>query len=41
MAVFSEKWEDLRDWILAYEDYFSRNPWEWTDKKDKIKYALG
>ena len=36
-----EKREDLRAWILACEDYFSRNPWEWTDEKDKIKYAIG
>src|SRR3978361_131967 len=26
---------------MACEDYFARNPWEWTDEKDKIKYALG
>src|SRR3978361_1055922 len=26
---------------MACEDYFARNPWEWTDEKDKIKYELG
>jgi len=37
----ADKKEDLRAWIMACEDYFARNPWEWTDEKDKIKYALG
>src|SRR3978361_1931145 len=37
----ADKKEDLRAWIMACEDYFARNSWEWTDQKDKIKYALG
>jgi hypothetical protein len=37
----AEKRENLRAWILDCEDYYTQNPWEWTDEKDKIKYALG
>ena len=32
--------EDLRAWLLAYEDFFNWNPTDWETKTDCIKYAV-
>ena len=32
--------QDVRVWILACEDFFGRNAWQWEEEDERIKYAL-
>ncbi|HEX3642441.1 MAG TPA: hypothetical protein VHV10_14210, partial [Ktedonobacteraceae bacterium] len=39
--LFAGANQDIRDWILRCEDYFSRNPELWTADRDRIIFAIG
>ena len=32
--------QDVRVWIMACEDFFGRNAWQWEEEDVRIKYAL-
>ena len=32
--------QDVRVWIMACEDFFSQNAWQWEEEDERIKYAL-
>ena len=32
--------QDVRVWIMAGEDFFGRNAWQWEEEDERIKYAL-
>jgi len=34
------KHQDIRFWITTCKDLFDRNPYQWHDEEDRIKYAL-
>jgi len=34
------KHQDIRFWLTTCKDPFDRNPYQWQDKADRIKYAL-
>jgi len=34
------KHQDIRFWLTTCKDYFDRNPYQWQDEADCIKYAL-
>ena len=34
------KHQDVRFWLTACRDFFDRNPYQWQDEADRIKYAL-
>ena len=34
------KHQDVRFWLTACKDFFDRNPYQWQDEADRIKYAL-
>jgi len=34
------KHQDIRFWLTTCKDFFDRNPYQWQDEADRIKYAL-
>ena len=34
------KHQDVRFWLTACKDFFDRNPYQWQDEADRMKYAL-
>ena len=34
------KHQDVRFWLIACKDFFDRNPYQWQDEADRIRYAL-
>ena len=32
--------QDVRVWIMACEDFFGRNAWQWEEEDERIKYVL-
>jgi len=37
----NQKDQNIKLWLLQCEDYFERNPNQWTSDQDRIQYALG
>ena len=33
--------QDVRNWLMACEDYFDRNPTQWVNHTHRIVFALG